>query len=246
MADSVNSTTADRILNASLQLFNERGLQDVPAMKIAMHLGISPGHLAYHFKTKNDIVVAVFGRLETEVRKELLEAKRPEQPFLPITAARQQIALLRTLWRYRFFFNALTQLLTKDLTLRERYLRMEEGIIEGIYQLFDELISQNYMFKVPEPNSTRMLARSCWMMWLSWLRFEQIEYPDRKSVRETALHDGVMQNFSIIQPYFGSEFEREMLNELRQATLGKASRSSAKTAKPKSAAVSQRVTRKKS
>ncbi len=216
-AGDASNSMAERILEASLKLFNEQGLQNVPVLKIAMRLGISSGHVAYHFKTKNDIVLAVFSQLEQSINKDFIEAKRPEQPFLPLDAALHQIEVFRTLWRYRFFFNALTHLLTSDPLLRARYGHMQDNIIGGMRALFDELIAQNAMFAVPPPNNTQMLAKSCWMMWLSWLRFEQIDHPDREAVGNAALLDGVMQTFSIIQPYFSREFESDMLRELRVA-----------------------------
>jgi AcrR family transcriptional regulator len=221
------SSTADRILDASLKLFNEHGLHDVPALKVAQHLGISPGHLAYHFKTRADIVMAVFQRLEDAVRLELLSVERGDKPLAPAAAAQHQIRILRTLWRYRFFFNALNQVLGQDVVLRERYVRMQSSIIEMMAALFDELIACQSMRAVAKPNSTRLLARACWMVWLSWLRFAQIEDPDNDEISITAVQDGVMQTFSIIQPYFSPAFERDMLKELRRTTRGKAASNSA-------------------
>jgi AcrR family transcriptional regulator len=207
------SSRPDRILDASLKLFNEHGFQNITARQIAQHLGMSAGHLAYHFKGKIDIVTAVFPLLEKEIR----EAKKPEGPFLAADAASHQIGLFRTMWRYRFFFNALTQLLTHDARLRERFMNLQNTVIETLSDLFDELIAQNFMRPVTPPNSTRMIARSCWMIWLSWLRFEQIAYPRRRTVRNAGLYDGVMQNFCVVEPYFSKRFAEAMLEEVRKA-----------------------------
>jgi AcrR family transcriptional regulator len=220
MADSPTSTS-DRILDASLKIFNQRGLHDVAALTIAMHIGISPGHLAYHFKTRNDIVLALFGRMEKEIRRDLLAAGQAGKPLSPTNAALHQIQVLRTLWRFRFFFNALTQVLGKDLALRERYMQLQSSIVDTMRALFDELKALGSMRVVPEPNSTRLLANACWLVWLSWLRFRQIEAPDESEVSADALHEGVTQTFSIIQPYFSPAFSREMLKALRQATDGR-------------------------
>lgn len=224
-------STSERIVEASLKLFNEHGFQNVPALRIAMHLGISPGHLAYHFKSKNDIVMAVLPQLERMLR----ESKRPDEPFLPHNAALQQIEVYRTLWKYRFFFNALTQLLPQDAELRERYRVLQDAAIAALQDLFDELIAQGFMRPAVAPNSTRMLANSCWMMWLSWLRFEQIENPSREIPHPQALYDAVMLNFSIIQPYFSDEFWAQELDALKKLLFEEAAAAGPrkrKTARP--------------
>ncbi len=204
-------STTDRILEASLRLFNEHGFRNVPALKIAMHLGISPGHLAYHFKSKNDIVAAVFPQLEKEVR----EAKTPGGPFLPSEAVTHQINVFRTLWRYRFFFNALTQLLPDEADLSERFDALQGMVIGAMRDLFDELIAQGYMRPV-EPNSTAMIGRCCWMMWLSWLRFEHIAHPRNEEPGDAALYDAVSLNSVIVGPYFAPQFSAMMEAELRR------------------------------
>jgi AcrR family transcriptional regulator len=57
--------TRDRILEASLAMFNEDGLPAVSTHRIAAELGMSPGNLHYHFKAKQLIVAALFRRFET-------------------------------------------------------------------------------------------------------------------------------------------------------------------------------------
>lgn len=59
--------TRDRILTASLALFNEEGVSGLSAVDIAAALGISPGHLYYHFKGKAEIVSTLFTAYEAEL-----------------------------------------------------------------------------------------------------------------------------------------------------------------------------------
>jgi AcrR family transcriptional regulator len=64
---AAGSSTRDRILDTSLRLFNEDGVAAVSTHRIAAELGISPGNLHYHFKTKQLIVTWLFRRFEDRI-----------------------------------------------------------------------------------------------------------------------------------------------------------------------------------
>lgn len=53
------SATKSRILAAGQDLFNLEGYAAQSAVDLAVYLGISPGHLYYHFKGKGDIAHAL-------------------------------------------------------------------------------------------------------------------------------------------------------------------------------------------
>ena len=53
-------TTKQKIVNASIELFNQNGIDAVRLQQIAEETGISVGNLAYHFKNKDAIVESVY------------------------------------------------------------------------------------------------------------------------------------------------------------------------------------------
>lgn len=61
--------TRDRILETALDLFNQEGLARISTNRIAFEIGISPGNLYYHFKSKTLLVEALFRRLEASLRR---------------------------------------------------------------------------------------------------------------------------------------------------------------------------------
>jgi AcrR family transcriptional regulator len=209
------TTTPQRILEASIKLFNEQGFQNVPAMKIATHLGMSPGNLAYHFKSKNDIVLAVFPQLEAEIRTVM----QPGRGLLPSEAARHQISIFRTLWRYRFFFNSLTTLLPSDPQLQTGFLTLQDTFINAIRDLFDDLITQKYM-RLAGASNTTLLAQCCWMIWLSWLRAEHLKYPRFEQASAASIDAGMELNLAIVGPHISKTFSRKMREDWHRELYG--------------------------
>ena len=54
--------TKDRIIEASIELFNSQGERNVTTNHIASHLNISPGNLYYHFRNKEEIIRHIFSK----------------------------------------------------------------------------------------------------------------------------------------------------------------------------------------
>ena len=63
--------TRQRILVASLLLFNEHGVPRTTINDIADEIDISPGNLHYHFRKKEDIVDALTAEFQADARKVL-------------------------------------------------------------------------------------------------------------------------------------------------------------------------------
>ena len=62
MAKESRPNTYNRIVDASLVLFNEEGERNISTNHIAAHLSISPGNLYYHFRNKDEIIMQLFKR----------------------------------------------------------------------------------------------------------------------------------------------------------------------------------------
>jgi AcrR family transcriptional regulator len=83
--------TRDRILAAARLLFNEQGVSALSALDIATSMGISPGHLYYHFKGKPEIVDCLLAEYEAEITLILHAA---------VADCRGPNATLETLWTH--------------------------------------------------------------------------------------------------------------------------------------------------
>lgn len=68
------ASTKERILEAALGLFNAEGAGALSALDVATALGISPGHLYYHFRGKPEIMAALARSYASEVEMILASA----------------------------------------------------------------------------------------------------------------------------------------------------------------------------
>ena len=59
--------TRERIVQFSLELFNQQGERNVSTNHIAAHMEISPGNLYYHFPNKQAIIAVLFAEYESLV-----------------------------------------------------------------------------------------------------------------------------------------------------------------------------------
>jgi AcrR family transcriptional regulator len=84
-------STKDKILEIALDLFNAEGVGALSAVDIASAMGISPGHLYYHFKGKPDLLSALAADYQGEVEMVLDAA---------LDACKDRGATLETLWTY--------------------------------------------------------------------------------------------------------------------------------------------------
>ena len=122
--------TKDRILETALALFNAEGVGALSAMDIATALGISPGHLYYHFKGKAEILAALVAAYQGEVDLVLETA---------LDACRGDGATIETLWTHvhilaeeawdaRFLYReaGALALLDRDLAARIRRIAVSE------------------------------------------------------------------------------------------------------------------------
>ncbi len=67
--------TKENIIQAAIELFNQYGVARVRLQMIADQAGISTGNLAYHFKNKEAIIQAAFGKLTEELKDILARFK---------------------------------------------------------------------------------------------------------------------------------------------------------------------------
>jgi AcrR family transcriptional regulator len=161
------STTHDRILQASLDLFNTQGERNVTTNHIAAHLAISPGNLYYHFRNKRMIIAELFGRYEADVDSFL---QLPEGRAVTIDDKTRYLeALLSAMWEYRFLHRDLEHLLSSDDELAARYRLFAERHLQGAQRIYQGFVDAGIL-EMTQPQ-VEALAINAWIVMTSWVQF---------------------------------------------------------------------------
>ena len=159
--------TRDRILHASLQLFNEQGERSVTTNHIAAHLGMSPGNLYYHFRNKQQIIAELFEGYAAEVEQNLA---LPQGRALDLDdKARYLEAVAEVMWRYRFLLRDLEHLLASDAALAARYRPFSRKALQAIEAIFQGTIDAGILDARYADAS--VLALNSWLLMNSWVSF---------------------------------------------------------------------------
>ena len=165
--------TRDRVLDAALELFNERGSAAVTTNHVAARAGISPGNLYYWFDGKDEIVRELYARLVAA--HEALWAIGDRPAGLTPDEVLDQIAGGAALSRrYAFLARDLLGLLHADPVLAAAYATVRARRVA----LFTALAHRWRAQGVIHPLGDREIADLVHALWIiseTWLAFGELD-----------------------------------------------------------------------
>ena len=164
--------TRDRILDAALRLFNERGTAAVSTNHIAAAAGLSPGNLYYHFAGKQEIIRALLDRYAAA--HEGLWEPGPEGQASVARLRANLASGMELAWQYRFFERELLALLRADPQLRESYRDVYEHRLAQWVRFGEQLAVDGVLRPPPPPATIAELATAVWLIGTGWLPFLEI------------------------------------------------------------------------
>jgi AcrR family transcriptional regulator len=188
--------TRDKIIETTLQLFNEQGTKGVTTNHIAAAIGISPGNLYYHFRNKEDIIRAIFEQMDAyglEQYQMILDRFQPgtletmEQTFVMIQAYN---------WRYRFFKRELTSLILNDQLLKNRFLKTHHTMLAVIRQSNDYSVATGTLKPMPEKEMA-LFTEEIWLVTLFWLNYLEV---GGEEINDETLRRGIDLLRNLIRP----------------------------------------------
>jgi AcrR family transcriptional regulator len=187
--------TREKIISAALELFNEQGERTITTNHIAAHIQISPGNLYYYFRNKQEIIREIFKLYATE----LLER------FSPPNRDNESLSLLRhyldsiftLMWKYRFFYANLPEILQKDQQLHEDYIRVQEKLRHNLVQIIG-VFTEMSLLKIPD-DEMQSFVTTLHMVTASWLNYRSA-MSLRTEITEEVILQGMLQMIAMVKP----------------------------------------------
>jgi AcrR family transcriptional regulator len=203
--------TRERILDVALRLFNDFGEPNVNTTLISDEMKISPGNLYYHFKNKDDIINCIFQELLAVPSG---RAANVEDAWLFLHLLFEQI------WKYRFLYRDLNNLLANNRTLEIKFKELLNEKVEVARQLCEGLQSAGELSA--NPRELEALAINMVVVATYWLSYSYVLDPRRSNepaVVSAALQRGCYQTLALAAPYLRGD-ARALFERLAVEYLG--------------------------
>lgn len=206
--------TRGKILTTSLNCFNEDGFDRVSTAQLAETADVLEGTLWYHFRAKNDLVLAHLENFEARLDAHLATeiADRPDA----IIADFLEIFVI--LWDFRYLLRDPLAALNDDDTVRVR-LKETLQVIERSAEA--RILKSAEAGYIDLGNSdARSLAVSCTLIGRYWFDYARIRYSD--DTHHSNLRRGCTeQMLAVLQPYF-TQMAHELIARFKAEQMGSA------------------------
>jgi AcrR family transcriptional regulator len=191
--------TRERIIKMAVRLFNRHGIGEVSTKRIAKSMGISPGNLHYHFRSKEDLVRAIWAIME-----ERLDAVWSDPAIAASEAA--VAGFLRGLntifYEFRFFYLQLPMLVERDPVIGQRYAKRARRALERFREFTDAWMAAGIMRKLESEEERTLLIRNMWLVSQLWMYYWHTVC---SGVKEKDIHEGMLQTLALYTPYLSEK-----------------------------------------
>jgi AcrR family transcriptional regulator len=195
--------TKDRILQISLQLFNERGERSVTTNHIAAELGISPGNLYYHFRNKHEIIKELMYQYQVETLDML--SLPEDRPLTTNDKINYFQVLSGQLWSYRFIHRDVYHLVDNNEDFKKIYPRFAGQVMQQGQKIYQAFVDAGLMKMTP--SEIEALIINLWIVLTNWTNFLYMSghISDNNHLEEKWVWQALRQMVFLEGPYLMGE-----------------------------------------
>ncbi|AJB49505.1 TetR/AcrR family transcriptional regulator [Acinetobacter nosocomialis] len=195
--------TKDRILQISLQLFNERGERSVTTNHIAAELGISPGNLYYHFRNKHEIIKELMYQYQVETLEML--SLPEDRPLTTNDKINYFQVLSGQLWNYRFIHRDVYHLVESNEDFKKIYPRFAGQVMQQGQRIYQAFVDAGLMKMTA--SEIEALIINLWIVLTNWTNFLYMSghISDNNHLEEKWVWQALRQMVFLEGPYLMGE-----------------------------------------
>ncbi len=195
--------TQNLIIDTAIDLFNEYGSRAVSTNRIADECELSRGNLHYHFRTKEEIIQAIFQRIDKEMEQDWYQDhKHPSMEYMYFMFSRQ----IELIWRYRFFYRELNGLLQNDARLKVLFMDNRKRRVREVELFFEQMVKAELVVEPQAPVTMASLLEITWLISDQWL--PHLDLHD-KVLDEESIADGYQLILQVFEHYFTPAARRQ-------------------------------------
>lgn len=165
--------TNEKIRNQALILFNDKGVDQVSSLEISQALKISYGNLTYHYKKKDDIVLALYSQMQQELNtaiNRLVQCIFEETFYLRLVNE-----IFEIIWDYRFIYLNINSLMNQFEFIAESEKSYSATRIKILNRAKKYLIQEGYL-KPEANNNYESLIQNLNMILYGWITDAKLFY----------------------------------------------------------------------
>ncbi len=191
--------TKDKIIVTAIKLFNMHGTKSISTNHIAKEMGISPGNLYYHFRSKNDIIRCISNKFSSELGSILqIQLNKISDFSNNLTSLFNRFFKIQQ--SYQFLFLEGVHLTKQDHILLNNYTKLRSLIKKGYHELLSNLVKIKIMKKQSLHIIDDLLDAQWIIMWY-WINHTVL---DNNIYDDKQIKKGIKLSFSIIKPQLTS------------------------------------------
>lgn len=200
--------TKNRILQAALELFNKKGINEVTLRGIAIDVGMSQGNLNYHFRTKSEIVAELYYNLVGEM-DEAMKKITQDQPVFSLMFESSLVSM-NILYKYKFIAQDLYSVLDSNSELKAHYLALQKMRKQQFLFLFQNMIEDGLMRKEELKDEYERLYERMNILGDNWINTANLFFKENSS--KVAHYHSLL--FEVIFPYLTQIGKEQYLKSL--------------------------------
>lgn len=195
----------EKIIKASMKLFNQSGVHRITTNHIIDELKISPGTFYYHFKNKEEIIKNIFSRITSDFG-ELITSPADGSDFPGLV---EMINRLYSLYyKYRFFYYDISMILDRDESLAEDYRNNYKVKAQMLRNFTMELENAGFLKKFSSSEEREIFIQNQWILTDFWLNFRKASFGTDSE--QNMIEEGVKSYISYIKVYMTEEAKRKL------------------------------------